>query len=179
MSILTVVTRTATLSAILFVAQPGSKAAEAALKKLQYSDVLQVIGCLQQSYPPVNLRPDYSGPTSFRVRYALGVEEISIHNGVVKKPEILVIVYGQDGKTAKLYELWPAEAETDGKFSFRNFGSLQRQRGRWALLKILQGGIGTYKSTQQQADELSKTPLRVIPHSAVTVPAETCWTKEW
>lgn len=101
------VTKVAALSVILFAAQLGSKSGEPPAKNLSYADVLRVIGCLQQPYSPVNVRPDDSSPTSFRVRYALSVEKVSIHNGVIEKPEILLVIYSRDSKTAGLYEVWP------------------------------------------------------------------------
>lgn len=138
----------------------------------QYSQVLRLLGCLAQDDPLLGLGATQADPKSLRVRYMLGVEKISANGGATTRNQLRLIIYGKDDKTAVYYAVWP---ELQGAFVRRNSGLLSRRGRDWLLTEIDEGLIGTYKIEQRHVEELSRTPMRTIPRSAIHKPAGECW----
>jgi hypothetical protein len=141
-----------------------------------YADVLRAIGCLQEKDSPVRLDPAAAGGNSFRVRYAYGVEKISVGHGKYEDlKELRLLVYLDGGRKGYLFHVWRDPSETDGGLTFRDAITLETYNHRLTIVELWQGGMWVYGEEKKVLAAISNTPLRVIPRSSVPKPNGACW----
>ncbi len=140
-------------------------AAPVSAKPLPHADLLRVLECLTHKSAPIGLYRDYSGPKSFRVRYLYGTLDPSD-----RENELHLVVYGKDGRSAILYEIL-IEPQI---LTLVNAGSVEKRRGRWVVTET-QGGVYSYERAQRLIEAIAKTPLKVIPLSALPRIEGECW----
>jgi hypothetical protein len=145
----------------------------ACAKDLSHVTLLHVLGCVSQPTALVHLNSDFSDPGSFRVRYLYGIRDPV--DG--KERDLLLIVYGKDRKTARLFLISIGGADLGGKLLLGDAASLHTSHGYWLVGDLLNGGFATFWWLQGLVDGASVTPLRIVPRSEVSKPASPCWWK--
>jgi hypothetical protein len=161
------------LSAVKAVSGPpqGKPPAQRASQKLDNADLLGLLDCATRPDQPLAVRAQFYVSDNYRARYLYPVvpgHEANMLNMLSPANWVTLVLYHRDARFAALFEVGFDGPRSKRTFFLLDGANLERERTRWVVKDILNGGASTWPEIVRHVDQVSTAPLATIPRAAVT-----------
>jgi hypothetical protein len=150
--------------------QQGAASAHPAPQKLDHADLLGLLDCATRPDQPLAVRPEFYSSDSFRVRYVYPVvagREANLLNMLHPAHWVILVLYHRDARYAALLEVGFDGPRSKRTFFLLDGANLEKDRARWVVKDILNGGASTWPEIAGHVERVSAAPLVTVRRAAV------------